>query len=141
MLSIHSTPTSGSEFRARIKFLELLNIMMNDTLKSKYHTISNGITYLEKHFIENTEISYLAEMCNMSIAYFRRLFKDYCGHSPVRYRNILRIKKAAELMTYGEHNVQSAADAVNIHDVYYFSKPFKKITGMSPAGYKKFFTK
>ncbi|MBQ7901027.1 MAG: helix-turn-helix domain-containing protein [Clostridia bacterium] len=118
MLTIHSTPTSGSEFRARIKFLELLNIMMNDNIKAKYHTIVKGITYLENNYLENTSISELAKMCNVSLSGFRQLFKEYCGHSPIRYRNILRIKKAAELLMYGEHNVQQAATAVNIPDVY-----------------------
>ena len=141
MLNIHNTPTSGSKFRARIKFLELLNIMMNDTIRARYHTIIKGITYLEKNYLENTSISELAKMCNVSISGFRQLFKEYCGHSPVRYRNMLWIKKAAELLMYGEHNVQKAAEAVNIPDVYYFSKLFKRIMGKSPTEYKKGFIK
>ena len=137
MLNIHNTPSPGYKFRARSRFLELLYIMMNDTLESKHRAIIKGITHLENHYLEDVSVDVLAKMCNMSPSCFRRMFKEYSPCPPVQYRNTLRIKKAAELLKCGEHNVQSAAEAVNIPDVYYFSKLFKKVMGKSPMEYKK----
>ena len=131
--------THEFKFLARAKFLELLHIMINDTVNSKYRNIAKGITYIETNYTENTSIDEIAKMCNVSPSYFRRMFKKYSPYSPIQYRNILRIKKAAELLLYEEYSVQSAAAAVNINDVFYFSKLFKRITGKSPIEYRNNF--
>jgi YesN/AraC family two-component response regulator len=49
---------------------------------------------------------------------------------------LFRIKKAQELLKTGEYSVLDVAEAVNIPDVCYFSKLFKKLTGASPLNYK-----
>ena len=110
-----------------------------DNLKEKHQSIAKGIIYLESHYLDNTSIDEIAKMCNISPTCFRRLFKEYSPYPPIQYRNILRIKKAQELLRTGEYSVLDVADAVNIPDVCYFSKLFKKITGLSPVKYKENF--
>ena len=53
--------------------------------------------------------------------------------SPVTYKNYLRIKKAKELIESGEYNVTEAAIAVNIPDICYFHKLFKKFYDAAPG--------
>lgn len=122
--------------KCKSKFLNLLYIMAYDDLKEKHQSIAKGIIYLESHYLDNTSIDEIAKMCNISPTCFRRLFKEYSPYPPIQYRNILRIKKAQELLRTGEYSVLDVADAVNIPDVCYFSKLFKKITGLSPVKYK-----
>lgn len=113
----------------------LFNDNLYKMIKSKHSAIYKGIMYLENHYLEDTEPRKLAEMCNVSESTFRRLFKKYKQMSPVTYKNYLRIKKATDLLKSGEYNVTEAANAVNLPDLCYFYKLFKKFYNCSP---KKF---
>ena len=110
--------------------------MMQDNIKTQYKSIADGIMYIENNYLEDTSVGELAAMCHVSESGFRKLFKEYSDHSPVQYRNILRIQKAQELLRSGEYTVSTAAEAVGITDVYYFSKMFKKVTGKTPKSFK-----
>ena len=59
------------------------------------------------------------------------------GTSPVEYRNHLRIQKAIALLKTGEYTVGECAEAVGIHDMKYFSKLFKRYTGVTPRVIKR----
>ena len=93
--------------------------------------------YLEEHYAENFKISFMAEKFNMSESYFRKLFRDFTGLSPVEYRNGLRIEHAKELLSRNTVSVSEVARAVGIEDQFYFSRIFKESEGISPIQYKK----
>ena len=57
--------------------------------------------------------------------------------SPVEYRNILKIKKAADLLKTGEFSVSEVSKAVGIDDIYYFSKMFKKYMDITATDFVK----
>lgn len=102
-------------------------------VKAKYRSIYKGIMAIENNYLEDISISHLAAVCHVSEGTFRRLFAEYKGETPVKYRNMLRIKKAEELLLSGEYTVTEAAEACAVPDVAYFSKMFKKIMGFSPS--------
>lgn len=99
----------------------------------KENIINKGIIYLENHYIEDITVAKLAQMCNISECSFRRHFKKYKNMSPIAYRNYLRIKKAHELIKSGEYNVTEASIAVNIPDLCYFNRLFKRTYNISPG--------
>ena len=101
-----------------------------------YGRIYAGIVYLEAHYTENFTIDELANMCAMSATCFRKLFFTCKSMSPVDYRNSLRIRRATELLREGM-SVTRAAEAVGINDLKYFSKLFKRFTGLSPSVIKR----
>ena len=105
-------------------------------IKSNYKAIYKGIIYLENHYLEDITIKQLADMCNMSENNFRRYFKKYKNMSPVTYRNYLRIQKSKELIQTGEYNISEAAEAVNITDICYYHKLFKKFYNTTPGEFK-----
>ena len=89
--------------------------------------------YLENHYLEDITTKKLADMCNTSESSFRRYFKKEKNMSPITYRNHLRIKKAYELIMSGEYNVSEVAAIVNIPDICYFNKLFKRTYNISPG--------
>ena len=93
--------------------------------------------HIENNYLEDTCIEELAQMCHVSTSTFRRLFVEYKSETPIKYRNILRLKRAEELLKSGEYTVSEAAEASAIPDVAYFSKLFKKVIGISPSEIKK----
>ena len=105
----------------------------NGSLGEKYWKIRKGVRYIEENYTSDFLISEAAKLCGMSPGYFRRLFVDLKGMSPVGYRNKLRIQKSIELLKSGQYNVTEAGQAVGIDDVKYFSKLFRQTTGALPS--------
>jgi len=92
---------------------------------------------LETYTTEPIRVDRLAGMCGITPEYFRALFHRYCGTSPVKYVNQLRIERAKELILSDAYTVSEAAAHSGFSDLCYFSKLFKKGTGVSPSEYGK----
>lgn len=101
------------------------------TTKDKYACIREGIRLLEQN--SNIKIENIAKICNVSECYFRRLFKEYSGESPMDFRQHYRIEKAKQLLLSDEGlSIGEIAEELHFSDIYHFSKTFKKYTDMSP---------
>ena len=93
--------------------------------------------YLDGHFQEDFELTQLAEMCGLSEPYFRRLFLRVFHETPAEYRRRLRIAYAEDLLLSGSCSVTHAAQLCGYSDPAYFSRVFRKTTGVSPVQYIK----
>lgn len=60
--------------------------------------ISPAMDYIERHYMESTDIMTLANRCFMSRLHFFRLFKQETGMTPLEYRNNVRIERAKILL-------------------------------------------
>lgn len=106
-------------------------------LKSSFHIIEKGIEYLEKEDEQTKPISEIAEMCNVSEVYFRRLFKEYSGFSPAKYRTNAKIFRAKNYLKQNELSVSEISDRLGFGDVSYFIKIFKEHTSLTPKEYRE----
>ncbi len=71
--------------------------------------------------------------------HMRRLFHDEIGKTPHEYLTSLRIKTAKKLLIsrrVSNHSVTAIANMAGFYDVSYFSRIFKKATGVSPKEYR-----
>ena len=98
-----------------------------------YPQIAPGTLLLQNAYMENIPITELAKASNVSVSSFRDLFKKQFGESPVRYRNRLRIQRAAALLEEGSCTVAEAAYASGFDNVGYFCRCYKKLTGKTPT--------
>ena len=127
----------GSNLRSKALFYELLHFVTLENIRSElsnsHAAISPAIIYLENNYATDISVAELAKMCSMCESRFRAKFTEYAGMSPIKYRNYLRIKKAAELLSGGEYTVSETAELVGIGDISYFSRLFKEQTGKNPG--------
>ena len=72
----------------------------------------------------------------MSGGYLSRRFKQEVGVTLTEYVNQKRIERAEALLKVTELPVSEVAAAVGILDGNYFSRLFRKQTGMSPSKYR-----
>ncbi len=72
----------------------------------------------------------------ISEVHLRRIFKAATGTSPMRYINYLRLEKAKTLLSESSMKISEIANATGFSDPYYFSRIFKKETGVSPASFR-----
>jgi len=77
----------------------------------------------------------LAKLTGLSTIYFRRLFTEVFGVSPIAYVHKLRIKKAKEMLKSDYGNITDIAQSLGYLNIYDFSRAFKKHTGISPSKY------
>ncbi|MBQ6947063.1 MAG: helix-turn-helix transcriptional regulator, partial [Clostridia bacterium] len=89
---------SGQQNLVKIKseFFSLLDLVSEvaSTNENVYYPIRIGVHALQAEWNQNKKIEEYAAMCGISIAYFYRCFKEWCGQSPVEYRNQLRLHHA-----------------------------------------------
>lgn len=93
--------------------------------------------YLKVNYQKSITNTVLSKEFGFVPSYISRLFKQYNdGISPGDYLSNYRIEKAKKIMKENpELMVKEIADMVGFHDAYYFSKIFKKKTGMWPTEY------
>ena len=96
-----------------------------------------GEMYSLRARAKNFSMEDIAQMCNISSVYFRRMFKEFMGVSPSQYRIQKRIEKAKMLLEYGEHSIESIAQDLGYIDTSYFIKQFKEKVGLTPHEYRK----
>ncbi len=101
----------------------------------KYDKISIAINYIAKNYNKEIKNDDLAKLTGLSTVYFRKLFSDVLGTSPINYVHTLRIKKAKEMLESDYSSITDIAVALGYPNIYDFSRTFKKHTGISPSKY------
>ena len=92
--------------------------------------------YLEAHYQDVITTNMLAKKFNFVPSYVSKIFKSYKGMSPSEYLNYYRIEKSKQLMDENPNVLcKEVAQLVGYPDHNYFSKIFKKQTGMWPTAY------
>ncbi|MBQ4087656.1 MAG: helix-turn-helix transcriptional regulator [Clostridia bacterium] len=79
----------------------------------------------------------LAKLCYMSKYHFIKLFKTAMGVTPGQYKSQKLTEQAKHLLLYTDMKVEEIAKYVGVEDALYFSRMFKKQTGMAPSVYRK----
>lgn len=105
----------------------------------KREMIQETLAFLEENIDESIDFNIIAKGLHITPNYFRSIFKDVTGLSPVDYLNRIRIVKSLEYLQMGELSVSEAAAKVGIYDANYFSRLFKKVMGYSPRYFKRIY--
>ncbi|HOJ10012.1 MAG TPA: AraC family transcriptional regulator [Clostridiales bacterium] len=140
------------EIHIKADLLKLLAIVLreyenrdvgnNNEVFEKYRgAINNTIKYINENYNKDIGLEGASKMAMMSSAYFSFVFKQITGKTYVEYKNSLRLAKAIDLMKDPGCSITDICYAVGFNDTAYFSKIFKKDTGMSPRQYRKVFYK
>lgn len=93
--------------------------------------------YMEQHFKENITAVIVAGEVYLNPSYFSTLFKRVMGISFTRYLNELRVEESKRLLKSEEdHAIQDIANDIGYRSQSYYSKVFKKYTGLTPNEYR-----
>lgn len=79
----------------------------------------------------------LAEKFGYSQRHFRRIFREAHGKTPGQALVEARIDHAKKLLSGSALNVTEVAASLNYENVFYFSRQFGRIVGMSPLKYRR----
>lgn len=146
-------------FNIGILKASIANILTNRALlRRKYadmelHNDSISINYsntLDQQFLEAVKetitenldnssfnVESLCASQNMSRSSFYNKLKALTDQAPADYIRLIRLKRAAQLLSEGQYNISEISDMTGFNDVKYFREVFKKYYKISPSGYSK----
>ena len=104
---------------------------------SKYQTIYNIADYISDHYAEPITLDGLAGIFYLSKFYLSRSFKEVTGYGVNEYVNILRTKRAKQLLEETSLSISEIAATVGYESITYFEKVFKTYMSISPLKYRK----
>ena len=93
-------------------------------------------SYIQEHLREPVTLADLARQAHLSPTHFARVFKQQFQVSPIYYLLQQRVSLAASLISETSMPFKEISQAVGYADPYYFSRLFKKMTGLSPTAYR-----
>ena len=130
----------NSPLEVKSQIFSLLSLICKEKVlidNKRFDIIRNGIELIESNALSNVSIEEIAKSCNVSSGYFRRLFKEYSGKSPVEYRIDLRLEIAKRMLENGEAKLEYISDTLGFESVSYFCKIFKKKYGITAGNFRK----
>lgn len=102
---------------------------------SDRNSIMKAAQYMQQYYHQEISLQAISQYVHLSKNYFANLFKKEMGESFLEYLTRIRIENAKELLKR-DLKATDVGERVGIHDPKYFSKVFKKITGLSPSEYR-----
>jgi len=138
MCDIHHAPSSIS-----LKYSILYEILYqfkkaleaNYCPSSKMKQIEPAVKYIcAEPAADGMAVDELAAMCGISETYFRQIFRQVYGVTPIRYIQLRRLAKAKKLIQSGIP-IKEAAEQSGFCDASYFTKIFHRENGILPSEY------
>ncbi len=128
--------------RINIKNSKFERMLFKQTSKTATQANDQKITfeikqYLAEHLLETVSLTVLSEELGISVNTAMHIFKNNVGMGIIAYFNKLKIEKAMHLIDEGELSFRTISERLGFESPEYFSRVFKKQTGMTPTEYAK----
>ena len=99
--------------------------------------IANIKEYVEKNYSDNLNVADLARKYGLNVSYLSTLFKERTGMNLTAYIEGTRMEKAKKLLKERDWTVTEVALHTGYSNSNYFSRVFKKYTGVTPGEYRE----
>ncbi len=120
-------------------FYEILSLCcIGNSVDNITPPIQTALEYIRRNYADPllNEIC-LADLCGYSVGYFRRIFTEKVGKSPIKYIISVKMNHACTLLKSNFFTVTEIAEKLGYRDIYYFSNSFKREYGVSPSEYMR----
>lgn len=120
-----------------------------DTAESSIYAADNGVQgsravkitqegkkYMDLHYMDDIGVDTMARMYQVSANYFNKMFKQAYHISSKEYLINIRVEHAMEYLRDPAFTIREAGVMVGYEDSNYFTRIFKKKTGMTPIEYR-----
>lgn len=101
--------------------------------------IREAENYIRMHYQEPLTLEYVSGIVGFNPSYFSRVFKQETGKSFVEYITEVRMQRAQKLLLEHKKTILEIAEEVGYADDKYFSRIFKKHSGLKPNEYRKLY--
>ncbi len=113
--------------------------LRTDRINSRsYGVAERVIAYLQANKTEPFAAAQMAAELHFNEDYAARCLRKHTGLSPLQYHGMLRVEEAKRMLRHTPLSLQEIADRMGYGDYNYFSRTFRKSTGLTPSAYRRF---
>ena len=94
------------------------------------------ITYIQEHYTEHITLHELSRISDRNPQYISAVFSKTCGMTINAYIASLRVEAAKQLLRTSSLSISKIAAQIGYQDTKYFSRIFRKATGISPTEFR-----
>jgi AraC-like DNA-binding protein len=91
---------------------------------------------MDKKVTEPFRVEALCKKTGYGKSYLSRVFREQTGETLAAYAVKLKIKRAKTLIREHDLNFTQISDRLSFDNPQYFSRVFKRVTGMTPTEFK-----
>jgi len=103
--------------------------------------ISDCQTWIAENYTCQNPVARMAERSGLNARTFARRFLAATGYHPVDYVQVVRIEEAKQLLETDSVSVEEVGQIVGYEDPTFFRRLFKRKAGLTPAAYRRKFSK
>lgn len=118
----------------------LQSIRNTGTQPARQRAVSQAKGYMARHYASRITLTETAAYVHLNPSYFSSVFKAICRYSFKEYLNRIRIRESQLLLQNSSYDMIDIAIATGFEDQSYFTKTFKKITGITPGQFRSHHT-
>lgn len=111
----------------------LINFLTKKENIQNNKIISISKRYISENIGKTINLQDVASKINISSNYLSTIFKHITGMSFTDYVTEMKISEAKRLLKESNYKIYEIAQMTGYENAYYFSKVFKKITGITPS--------
>ena len=98
--------------------------------------IKKTIRYISQNYANPLTLELVANQVHLNPSYFSTLFKQSTGSSFKEYLNMVRVEESKRLLANTDYALIDIAIATGFEDQSYFTKVFKRYTGLTPKQFR-----
>ncbi|QGQ96041.1 AraC family transcriptional regulator [Paenibacillus psychroresistens] len=138
---VHVHPMEGVA-QHRLIFETFIREICDDIVKKesdiRNETVYAVFRHIKEHYPDPELTLYrIAEMVGKPEKYISQLFKEQTGEHLSEYLELVRIKKAAELLLENQLTIDEISLNVGYNSAHSFRRAFKRIKGISPSSFRQ----
>ena len=101
------------------------------------HLVISIKEYIEEHLETNIRVSEICAHLGYSKTYLSRIFHEAGGETMANYIVLRKIDRAKTLVREQKMNFTEISERLGFNNPQYFSRVFKRVTGMSPSEFRQ----
>ena len=101
------------------------------------NAVTKAKAYIQENFDHEISLDDVSKEVNISPYYFSKLFKEESGENFIEYLTRIRMERARQLLLDPSYTVKEISSMTGYADPNYFSRIFKKQTGMTPREFRE----
>ena len=95
--------------------------------------------YINEKYYMPLSLEEVSSQVGFNPAYFSTMFKKEAGMNFLEYLISIRIQQAKRMLLESDDSIAEITEVVGYNDLKYFSKLFKKTTGLTPSEFRKLY--
>lgn len=113
------------------------NIKTTSSIKEQtdLDILNKVIMYLEANINKNITMKDICRDNQVGYSFLQKLFRERKGSGVIEYYHKMKIDTAKRYIREDTYNFTEIAEILGYSSIHYFSRHFKKLTGMTPSEY------